>query len=107
MQREVLTDAEFALIDNTPTWYAVVFGIAVVTGVLGSLFLLLRKKLAILLFTISAVAVIIQMGYWILGTNVIEVYGTLDAITMPLIVVITAIVLLFYSKTVARKGWLS
>ena len=107
MLYSTLTDAQIALFENLPSWYLIVFGIAVVTGVLGSLSLLFRKKMAILFFTISAIAVTIQMAYWVFATDVIEVYGTADAVTMPVIVVITAIVLLFYSKTVARKGWLS
>jgi len=103
---ETLTESQIALFENLPLWYLIVFGIAVLTGLLGSLFLLLRKKMAILLFTISAITVIIQFSYWIFGTKVIEVYGTKDAITMPIIVILTAIAFLFYSKTVARRGWL-
>jgi len=41
------------------------------------------------------------------ATDVIDVYGTTDALTMPIIVIITALVLLMYSRSVARKGWLS
>lgn len=107
MLRETLTDAQFALFENLPTWYFVVFGIAVVTGLLGSILLLMRKKLAILLFTISLIAVFIQMSYWVFATEVINVYGTLDAVLMPIIVVVTALALLLYSRIVARKGWLS
>ena len=67
----------------------------------------MRKKHAILLFTVSLIAVLIQMSYWVFATDVINVYGTIDALTMPILVVVTAVVLLFYSKMVARKGWLS
>lgn len=107
MLYSTLTAPKIALFENLPSWYHIIFGIAVITGVFGSISLLLKKKLAILFFTISALTVTVQMGYWISGTNVIYVYGTADAVTMPIIVVITAIALLLYSKTAARKGWLS
>ncbi|MFT5078728.1 MAG: hypothetical protein ACI825_001058 [Planctomycetota bacterium] len=104
---ETLNDTQIALFENLPSWYYIVFGIAVITGVLGSILLLMRKKLAVLLFTISLIAVSIQMIYWMFATDVIDVYGTTDALTMPIIVIITALVLLMYSRSVARKGWLS
>jgi hypothetical protein len=107
MLYETLTDAQIALFVNLPSWYYIVFGIAVITGVLGSILLLMRKKLAVLLYTISLIAVSIQMIYWMFATDVIDVYGTTDALTMPIIVIITALVLLMYSRSVARKGWLS
>lgn len=103
---ETITPPEIALFEGLPFWFPIVFCVAVVTGVLGSILLLLRKKLAILLFSVSLLAVLVQMGYWVFGTNLMDVYGTVEAITMPLLVVITSVVLLLYSRTVARKGWL-
>ncbi len=104
---ETLTENQINLFLNLPSWHSVVFCIAVVTGLLGSIFLLLRKKIAIPMFAISAIGVILQMGYWVFATEVIAVYGVTEAVTMPIIVVITAILLLFYSRTAASKGWLS
>ncbi len=104
---ETLTENQINLFLNLPSWHSVVFSIAVVTGLLGSIFLLLRKKIAIPMFAISAIGVILQMGYWVFATEVIAVYGVTEAVTMPIIVVITAILLLFYSRTAASKGWLS
>ena len=104
---ETLNDAQIALFETMPMWHTVIFGIAVATGLIGAILLLMRKKMAILMFTVSLIAVIIQMSYWIFATDVIEVYGINNAVTMPIIVVITAAVLLMYSKTAARKGWLS
>lgn len=107
MLYDTLNESQIALFENLPSWYLIVFGIAVATGLLGSILLLMRKKLAILMLSISLIAVLIQMSYWVFATKVIEVYGTIDAVLMPVIVVVTAFMILFYSSVAARKRWLS
>jgi hypothetical protein len=48
---------------STPGWIYFVFGLAVSTGVAGSIGLFLRKGWTTAIFAISLVAVIVQMGY--------------------------------------------
>jgi hypothetical protein len=103
---EALTEEQLALMTDLPSWYTGVFAIAVFAGALACILLLLRKKWAVSLFLISVLAVIIQMSYWLFATGAMEVYGTVGAVTMPIIVVIVAIFLYFYSKGAAKKGWL-
>lgn len=95
-----------SLMNELPSWYHIVFAIAVGAGVLGSLLLLLRKKLAMPVFGISLIALLIQMGYWLFATNVIEISGPLDAMLMPVIVIAFGIFIYYYSKGAAQKGWL-
>jgi len=106
---EVVSDAipeeQMALVNSLPSWYNYVFGIAVFAGLLGALLLLLRKKLAVPVFGISLLAVLVQMGYWLFATEVMDVMG-LVSVVMPLIVIIVAIFLYFYSKGASQKGWL-
>lgn len=101
----LMTDDQIALMDSLPSWYTGVFATAVFAGVLGSIFLLIRKKWAINTFLISLVAILIQMGYWLLATDAMVVYGT-EAIFMPLVVIIIGAFLYWYSKSVHQKGWL-
>ncbi|QNJ98705.1 hypothetical protein [Constantimarinum furrinae] len=102
---DMISAEELNIINNMPSWYSYVFAIAVFAGVLGCLFLLLRKKLAITLFGISLLALLIQMGYWLFGTEIMDILGPTSAI-MPLIVIAVGIFLYFYSKGAAQKGWL-
>ncbi len=95
------------IFNGMPTWYTVLFGVAVITGVLAALFLLLKKRFAVVLFLLSLIAVLIQMPYWMFATDIIEVAGMAEAITMPIIVIIVALFLYMYSKSAAKKGWLS
>ncbi|GAB5399586.1 MAG: hypothetical protein Aureis2KO_11710 [Aureisphaera sp.] len=100
------TPEQLELVNNLPSWYNIVFGVAVIGGVLGCIFLLIRKKLAVTLFLLSMIAVVIQMGYWIFATDVMDVMGV-GSVIMPILVIIVAIFLYMYSKSAVKKGWLS
>lgn len=104
--RETVSAEEFAIMESLPYWYLIVFAVTVFSGVLGCIFLLIRKKLAIVLFALSLLTVLILELYWLLGTSILEVSGPIAAI-MPLLVISVAIFLYFYSKGAARNGWLS
>jgi hypothetical protein len=103
---ETLTDPQIALLNSLPAWYNIVFAISVFAGLLGCVVLLLRKKIAIPLFLVSLIAVLVMMGYWLLVSNAMEIYGT-EAVIMPLFVIIVAIFLYFYSKGAKQKGWIN
>ena len=66
---EGYTEEQIALMDNMPAWISVIFAIAVFSGFLGCVLLVMRKNTAVALFLISLVAVIIQMSYWLFFTN--------------------------------------
>ena len=94
------------LIRNTPQWLTGIFAIATVTGLLGSILLILRRKSATTLFFISAVGVLIQMGYSFFATDALQVYGIVEGLVMPLIVILSAVYLYFFSVKSSKKGHL-
>ena len=98
---------QLALMDGSPSWLTAVFAIAVFSGLIACVALLLKRKLAIVLFGISLLFVLIQMiSVWV-TTNAIEVFGIVDGVVMPMIVIIISIFLYYYSKGAGLKGWLS
>jgi hypothetical protein len=97
---------QLTLIDSTPAWLTGLFATAVFSGLLGCILLLIRKKLAVVLFGLSLLTVLIQMIYLWLATDSIEVFGTVNGIVMPLMVIVISIFLYFYSKGATQKGWL-
>lgn len=101
-----LPDGHRELVETFPTWKYVVFAIAVVTGTLGSIALLLRKSWAVPVFLISLAAVIVQFGHSMLMTNAVEVMGT-SFVVMSVVILIIAAFLYYYSKQCMAKGWLS
>ena len=104
--KAALPTEQIEFINSSPSWLNIVFAIAVFSGLLACLMLLLRKKLAVPLFAISLLMVLIQNIYGWLGTNAAEVYGSVQGYVMPLIVIIISIFLYFYSKGATQKGWL-
>lgn len=102
---EGYSNAAKELFNNLPSWYWIFFGVATITGLIACVTQLLRKRSAILLFLISMVAVFIVEGYWILGTDAVEIMGQ-EAVIMPLIVVVLSIVFYFLSKMFLSKGYL-
>ncbi|MDC7993585.1 hypothetical protein [Altibacter sp. HG106] len=105
MVNEAYGTEELAIYNALPSWYQIVFAIAVFSGFLGSLLLIARKKAAKPLFLLSLVAVLVQMGYWLFATDIMELHG-IQAAIMPLIVITISIFLYFYSKGALQKGWL-
>jgi FtsH-binding integral membrane protein len=99
-----LPATEQALYNSYPTWTIVVFALAVFTGLLASILLLAKKKSAVLLAKISLVAVLVQMSHNIFLTESIEVYGMVKALMMPILVILFAFLLLFYSRGAEGRG---
>ncbi len=104
--KATLPEAERALYENIPAWVTAAFAIAVFGGLLGSFFLLLRKKIARPLFLISLLAIIIQMSYNLFMSKATEVYGP-EGLIIPVMVIIIGVFLLLYTKSSIKKGWLT
>ncbi|CAM1361889.1 conserved membrane hypothetical protein [Tenacibaculum sediminilitoris] len=104
--KAILPEAERALYNNVPAWVTAAFAIAVFGGLIASVFLLMRKKLARTMFLLSLIAIIVQMSYNLFKSKVVEVYGS-GSIIMPVMVIIIGVFLLMYSKKTIAKGWLS
>jgi len=100
-------EAQLALMDSTPAWVTALFAIAVFSGAIGALLLLLKKKLAVPLLLISFVAAFVQMCYSFFATNSAELFGTFQGIVMPILIIIFGAFLVWYSKDARAKGILS
>ena len=102
-----LPEDQRALVEATPSWLVVIFGIATIGGLLGCILLLMRKSLAVNVFLVSLVAVVIQMGYSWFMTDTAAVYGTVQGVVMPLLVIIIGAYLYYYSKQNVEQGILT
>lgn len=91
---------EAALFDQYPMWTIIAFAISVFGGGIGTIGLLMKKKWSKPLLQISLVAILIQMGHSLFLTDSMEVYGAVQALTMPIMVIVIAI----YEVTLANKG---
>ncbi len=92
-----LPEAEQILYQNIPTWKTVAFFIATVSGLLGSILLFLKKKIALPVLTLSLIGILVSFYYDFFKTKLIEIYGN-GSIIFPLIVVLIGIFLVWYTK---------
>ncbi len=101
-----LPDAERVFYENIPAWTTAAFAIAVFGGTLGALLLLLRKKLAQLVFILSLLGVLAQMSYFFIASDISKSYGP-GGMVMPIMIVGCAVFLIYYAKKSIKMGWIS
>jgi hypothetical protein len=100
-----LPEAEQAFYNNLPAWVTAAFAIAVFSGTLGCIALLLRKRSATILFLLSLIAVIAQFVRNVFMQKDMEVTAT--NMLWSVLVIVIAIFLVWYSKKSTSKGWIS
>lgn len=104
--RATLPPEQVEIMASAPSWSMYVYGLAVFSGLLASVLLLMRKNMAVGVFLLSLIAALILQLYWMFGMDIIDKMGP-QSLIMPLIVIALAIFEYFYSKGAARNGWLT
>lgn len=100
-----LPEADQEWYNNVPAWVTAAFAIAVFAGLIACIGLLLRKKWAVSLFVLSFIGVLVQQIYNFFIQDFVELTG--QRLYMPIIIVIIAGFLMWYSKGLKEKGILS
>jgi CHASE2 domain-containing sensor protein len=103
---EVLPKEQQILYQDVPAWVTAAFAIAVFSGTLGSLLLLLKKKNASTFFIISFLGIMGQMSYGLLIDQSSDSFGPMG-IAMPIIIIAFGGYLIWYSKKANEHRWLS
>jgi hypothetical protein len=101
-----LPEAESMLYENIPAWATGAFAVAVFGGALGSLLMLLRKSWAIPVFIASLAGILVQTYHSFFVARSIEVYGP-GGLVMPGMILIIALLLVWYSRKASAKAWIS
>ena len=96
-----LNEAQLAFMESMPSWNTALFAIAVFSGFLGSLALVLKKKWAKPMFLISFVSVVIQVVYNLFIQEYIVFTGS--TIILPLITVAIAAFLVWFANDAIGK----
>jgi len=96
---------QIAILQSMPKWATSAFALAVTTGVLGCLSLLLCKAWAVPLFVISLFAVLVEDVNSFLLNDTVAVFGTIPVIIQAAVLII-AIALIFYSRHAKIRHWL-
>ena len=101
-----LPEAQRTLHEAMPGWLWAVDGVAVVAGTLGSLLLLMGKRLALPVFWVSLVAVVVLFGYCLFSGRMLEVLGAAQALPMPILVTVIALLLVWFARRSIARGWI-
>lgn len=98
-------EAEQILINTTPEWANAAFAIAVFSGFIGSVLLLLKKSMAMHFFVLSLFSVIAQMYNAFFIMDSFAVFGPGETV-MPIMVIIVAILLIWLAYFAKSKCWI-
>jgi len=102
-----LNEAQLALMESMPSWNTALFAIAVFSGLIGTILMLMRKKSAVSLFIISFITATIGQLYWLFGTNAVEVFSDKMPYLIPILVIVFCLFLVWYSRGQKAKGILN
>ncbi len=91
------------LYEESPIYQKIIYGLAVFSGVLGSVGLLLRKSWAVPVFALSLICVILQLIISLIATDAFEILG-LGALILPSVVILIAAFLYWHSRNAQRSG---
>jgi hypothetical protein len=91
---------------SVPWWNWAGYGLAVIAGVLACIMLLMKKRWATLLFSLSLIGILIQNTWTFLFSDMPETMGS-GIYLMPTLVIGLGILLLFLSKRAEREGWIA
>ena len=100
------TDYDRALYASLPVWYNAIYAVAVGTGLLGALALLMRSVLAVPLYAISLIAVVIQFGWLFATTDIVAVRGAGAVLPFPILIAAIGAFALWLSRYARRRGWI-
>lgn len=86
-----------------PAWAWAAYAIAVLSGTAGAIALLMRRRVAWVLFAVTAVATIVQFGWTFLGFGLLSYKGP-EVLIFPALIVLVAIGSSLYARRRARAG---
>ena len=94
-----------AIYDATPQWMTIAWGIAIASGLLGAIGLLLRLRFAQPLLLISLIAVVVQFSGIFLVRQLRELTPE-DHLIVPVVILAVAYGVWQTSKLAQKRGWL-
>jgi len=94
------------LIENRPAWATAAYALAVWGGLLGCIFLLLKKGIAQIVFIVSLAGILIQMAYNLFIAESTLSYGP-GQVAMVIMIPLIGVLLVFLAKRGKSEEWLS
>jgi hypothetical protein len=90
-----------------PAWMWIIYGVAVVSGALGAVMLLLNKRAAMPLFGVSLIAIVVQFAQAFLPGGAVQVLGAGAALPMPAVITLVGVLQVWLSRKAIARGWIA
>lgn len=103
--RQSYSEAQLQMMAATPAWVTAAFAIAVFSGLLGAIGLLMRKSWARTMFMVSLIAVIVQNVWTFFLSGYLASEGAAAAI-LPVVIIIVCIGSVWLAGRSIARGWL-
>lgn len=98
--RAMYSEEQLEFVANMPAWVTAAFAIAVFSGTIAAIGLLLRKSWAVKLWYLSLIAVIVQMGYILINSYESDMI-------MTIMIIVFALVFVWFSRMSETKNWIN
>ena len=95
-----------AIFDATPQWMTIAWAVAIGSGLIGAIGLLMRRRFAEPALLISVIAVAVQFSGIFLVKQLRELTPE-DHLLVPVVILVLAYALWQAAKLAHRRGWLS
>jgi len=102
---QALPEGQRILILGRPAWATAAYAVAVFGGVAGCLLLMIRRRPAVAVLTLSLLGVLVQMGHAFLLADAFRLVGAAGT-ALPALVVAGALFLVRFARHARAKGWL-
>ncbi|RYY29285.1 MAG: hypothetical protein EOP62_00105 [Sphingomonadales bacterium] len=101
------TDWDRAYFAALPAWFNIDYAVAVGAGLIGSIALLARSRLAVLFYLVSLIAVLIQFGYVFFSTDLLAHKGAGATVPFPVFIIAMAVLQIWVASYARDRNWLS
>lgn len=98
------TPEQLAYFYGFPAWVVAAWAVAVWGGVLGTILLLLRKRLAVGVLLVSLLAMVVTSVHNFLLSEGLEVMGGVGTLLFTALIFVVALGLWLYARAMARRG---
>jgi hypothetical protein len=102
-----MSEAQRQLYAARPQWLFAVYGVAIFSGLAGTIGLLLRKSWASMLLGLSLAAVVVQFGYTFIAMRAVQVLGAAAAVPFPLVIFLIGVALVWFAQRSRKAGWIA
>ena len=94
-----------AMWDATPSWMVAAYAIAVWSGLVGAVLLLLRRKLAVPALLVSLIAVVVQFSGLFLVPQLRQTVPD-TALVAPIALILCCYLIFLFARLAQKRGWL-